>query len=98
MALTLVGNSITWLVKECHMCVLMVMGEAVGADVVLVVNCGFGAVAGEEKSHRMRKKKKIDLNHTTHLVPLVHRVDAKAISIERNHYSLNHFFKQLFIH
>lgn len=55
MALTLVGNSITWLVKECHMCVLMVMGEAVGADVVLVVNCGFGAVAGEEKSHRMRK-------------------------------------------
>lgn len=44
MALTLVGNSITWLVKECDMCVLVVTGEAVGADVVLFVNCGVGAV------------------------------------------------------
>ena len=54
MALTLVGNSITWLVKECDICVLVVTGEAVGADVVLFVNCGVGAVAREEKSHGMR--------------------------------------------
>ena len=55
MALTLMGDSVTWLVNECDTCILMATGEAVGADLVLVVNCGVGAVAGEEKSHGMRK-------------------------------------------
>ena len=61
-ALTLVGDSATWLVNECDMCVLMVKGEGVGsevvgvvAEVVGVVNCGVGAGAGKEKRHGMRK-------------------------------------------
>ena len=55
MALTLVGDSVTWLVNECDMCVLMVKGEGVVAEVVLVVNCGVGAGAAKEKRHGMRK-------------------------------------------
>ena len=55
MALTLVGDSVTWLVNECDMCVLMVTREAVVAVVVLVVNCSVGAGAGKEKRHGMRK-------------------------------------------
>ena len=54
MALTLVGDSVTWLVNECDMCVLMVTREAVVAVVVLVVNCSVGAGAGKEKRHGMR--------------------------------------------
>ena len=61
-ALTLVGDSVTRLVNECDMCVLMVKGEGVVAEVVgvvaevvLVVNCGVGAGAGKEKRHEMRK-------------------------------------------
>ena len=54
-ALTLEGDSVTWLVNECDMCVLMVKGEGVVVEVVLVVNCGVGAGAAKEKRHGMRK-------------------------------------------
>ena len=54
-ALTLVGDSVTWLVNECDMCVLLVKGVGVVAEVVGVVNCGVGAGAGKEKRHGMRK-------------------------------------------
>lgn len=53
MAFPLVSDSVTWLINECSVCVLMVMdGEAfVGTEEVPVVNCGVGAGAGKEKRH-----------------------------------------------
>ena len=55
--LPLVGDSVTRLFNECDMCVLLGTGGAavVGADLLLVVNCGVGAGAAEEKRHGMSK-------------------------------------------
>ena len=36
---------------------------------------------------------KTDFNHTTHVAPVVQRVDAQALSIEKNHHSLDNFLK-----
>ena len=56
-ALTSVGDSVTWLFNECDMCVLLGTSEtaSVPADAVFVFNCGVGEGAGEEMRHGMRK-------------------------------------------
>ena len=97
MAFPLVSDSVTWLINECSVCVLMVMdGEAfVGTEEVPVVNCGVGAGAGKEKRHGMRK-----LTLTTqHTWPQCFKV------LMHRHYplkkiidSLHNLLKQVFIH
>ena len=56
-ALPFVSDSVTWLINECNVCLLMVMDGAafVGTDEVRVDNCGVGAGAGKEKSNGMIK-------------------------------------------
>lgn len=56
-ALPFVSNSVTWLINECNVCLLMVMDGAafVGTDEVRVDNWGVGAGARKEKRNGMIK-------------------------------------------
>lgn len=92
-ALTLVGDSLTWLVNECEVCELMMTG--VVADVVPGVNCGVGAGAGKEKRHGMRKF----ISTTQHTWPQCFTaLIQRHYPLKKNHDSLDNLLKQVFIH